>query len=143
MFNTLMVTQKEYDWYLKKKEEANAKRREEEALANTKKGAKKAEKKPKKGEEVKEDKPPSRQPGEEANIEYEEPILEPENTLIDKTDKNLGLKITAVSDYARYDIESKEILFKPTLMYTSRTHVFKVKNTSLITIFYSCKIISY
>lgn len=53
------------------------------------------------------------------------------------------MKVSAVSDYAKYEVDVKEIYFKPTLMYTSRTHTFKVKNTSLIDLKYSAKIISY
>lgn len=48
-----------------------------------------------------------------------------------------------MADFARYEVETREIFFKPTRMYESRTHTFYVKNTSLITIKYQCKIIMY
>lgn len=62
--------------------------------------------------------------------------------MIDKTDKAITLKSSAVADYARYDIDTKAINFLPTLMYTSRVHKFTVKNTSLINLRYNCKIVS-
>lgn len=47
-----------------------------------------------------------------------------------------------MADYARYEIDSNDIIFKPTLMFTSRVHRFKVKNSSLINMKYKCKIVS-
>ncbi|EGR29178.1 hypothetical protein IMG5_161280 [Ichthyophthirius multifiliis] len=144
MSRTLLVTQREFDWYVKKSEEANTKRREEEALAALgKKGAKKPAEKKKKGDEPKDDKPPARLQEEEANIEYQEPIEEPMNITIEKTDKNITLKVSGISDYSKYEIQSKEIFFKPTLMYTSRNYIFNVKNISLIPFNYTCTIIKY
>lgn len=145
MKNVKYVTKTEYDWLIKKRAEEEAKRREEEALAAAAAASKKAPKKDnkKKVEEPKEEKPPLPQPGERADIAYNEPVLEPENVVVDKTEKNVTLKASAVSDYAKYEISSREVYFKPTLMYTSRTHSFKLKNTSLIPIKYTSKIISY
>ena len=62
---------------------------------------------------------------------------------MDKTEKQVNLKVSCVADFARYEVETREIFFKPTRMYESRTHTFYVKNTSLITIKYQCKIIMY
>lgn len=123
MKNVKYVTKTEYDWLVKKKAEDEQKRREEEALAaaSNKKGAKK-DNKAKKGEEPKEEKPPAPQPGERADIAFDEPVLEPENAIVEKTEKNVILKVSAVSDYAKYEVESREIFFKSTLMYTSRTY---------------------
>lgn len=81
-------------------------------------------------------------PGEEADIRIQEVVPEPENTVVDKSEKTITLKVSAVADYTRYDIESKAINFLPTLMYTSRVHKFVVKNTSLISLRYNCKIVS-
>lgn len=55
----------------------------------------------------------------------------------------MNLKVSAVADFARYEVDLREIFFKPTRMYESRTHNFIIKNTSLITIHYTCKIILY
>jgi hydrocephalus-inducing protein len=125
MKNIKYVTKTEYEWLLKKKAEEEAKRREEEALAVAAAASKKAPKKDAKkkvDEPPKEERPPLPQPGERADIAYDEPILEPENTIVDKTEKNVILKASAVSDYAKYEVSSREIFFKPTLMYTSRSH---------------------
>jgi hydrocephalus-inducing protein len=62
--------------------------------------------------------------------------------VVEKTEKSLSLKVSAVSDYARYEIQSRKIIFLPTMMYTSRVFKFNVKNTSTIKINYSCKIVS-
>ena len=58
--------------------------------------------------------------------------------------KEYILKVSATADLARYDQEmvQKHIFFKPTLMYTSRTHSFEIKNTSLIKMKYQLKIIN-
>lgn len=123
MKNVKYVTKTEYDWLLKKKAEEEQKRREEEALAaaQTKKGAKK-DNKNKKVELPQEEKPPVPLPGERADIAFDEPVLEPENTIVDKTEKNVTLKVSVISDYAKYEVDSREIFFKQTLMYTSRNH---------------------
>ena len=91
----------------------------------------------------KDDKPPPSLPGEEANKSLEEAVNEPDHTSIDKTEKNVQLKVSAVADYARYEVATKEIFFKSTLMYTSRVHTFDLKNTSLININYKSRIIKY
>jgi hypothetical protein len=61
---------------------------------------------------------------------------------VEKTEKNLSLKASAVSDYAKYEIQSRKIDFLPTMMYTSRVHKFSIKNTSIIKLSYNCKIVS-
>lgn len=62
--------------------------------------------------------------------------------MIEKTEKSLTLKASAVSDYAKYSIQSKKVDFLPTMMYTSRVHKFNVKNTSTTKMNYNCKIVS-
>ena len=146
MVNTRYVTKTEYDWYIRKFEEEERKRKEEEELTK-KKGAKKDAKKPapkggKGVEKEPEDLPPRPDPNEEADMRLEEPIPEPEHQLIEKTEKNLTLKANAVSDYVKYDCETREIFFAPTLMFTSRIFTFNLKNTSLIQMKYVCKIVS-
>eukprot|EP00825_Cyclidium_porcatum_P002075 TRINITY_DN1095_c0_g1_i4.p1 TRINITY_DN1095_c0_g1~~TRINITY_DN1095_c0_g1_i4.p1 ORF type:complete len:1802 (-),score=468.45 TRINITY_DN1095_c0_g1_i4:3309-8714(-) len=145
--NVRYVTLSEYNWYQKKKEEEEQKRREEEAaLANqSKKGSKKEAKKQAKKEENKDDndKPPLPIPGEEANMALEEAIKEPEFKEVEKTEKTTPLKVNAVSDYVRYEANTREVYFKPTTMYSSRVHQFTVKNISLINLNYSCRIVRY
>lgn len=52
----------------------------------------------------------------------EESVAEPNHNVVDKTDKNVNLKVSAVADFVRYEVDVREIFFKPTLMYTSRVH---------------------
>lgn len=73
---------------------------------------------------------PEIDPNEDADIPYEDPIPEPENTIIEKTERNVNLKSSATVDYAKYECDTREVWFKPTLMYTSRVHKFNIKNTS-------------
>jgi len=80
--------------------------------------------------------------GEIADINIEEPVPEPEYEAISNTEKEIELKVHAIADYVKYEIEKKEILFKPTMMYTTRKHSFKVRNTSLISAKYMCKLVS-
>lgn len=70
-------------------------------------------------------------------------IPEPTNAPIEKTEKNLTLKSSAVCDYVRYEVSEKVIDFLPTMMYTSRVHKVSVKNTSSIKMTYACKIVSF
>ena len=117
------VTKTEYDWAIRKREEEIQKKREEELLISqqTKKGGKKQDKKP--GKQVKEEpkeQMPYIDPNEDANVALEEFIVEPEFVIIEKTEKNIPLKASAVVDYCKYDVEVKQIYFNPTLMFTSR-----------------------
>ena len=96
----------------------------------------------KKLEETKDQTMPRALPGEIPEIPLEEQIGEPEFKEIEKTQKQIVLKANATADYARYEIDSTDIIFKPTLMFTSRVHRFKVKNTSLINIKFKSKIVS-
>lgn len=72
----------------------------------------------------------------------EEVIKEPEFALVEKTEKNLNLKASAVADYAKYDIQGRKVDFLPTMMYTSRVHKINLKNTSTIKMHYNCKIVN-
>ena len=145
------VTKTESDWLQKKREEEIQKRRQEELekaalLAKQKPGAKgkPAEKKldKKKIIDKEEDIMPHIDPNEDANIPIEDPVAEPEHMVIDKTDKTLALKTSVISDFARYETETKEIFFKPTLMYTTMTHPFKLRNSSTIKMKFVCKIVN-
>lgn len=146
------VTKTEYDWLQKKREEENQRRKQEELekaalLAKQKPGSKaKAtipdKKKDKKAQDKEEEPMPAIDPKDDANIPLEDPIPEPENQIIEKTEKTLTLKTSANSDYARYETEVKEIFFKPTTMYTTRNFQFKLRNSSNIKMKYNCKIVS-
>lgn len=52
------------------------------------------------------------------------------------------MKASAVSDYAKYEVQTKQVDFLPTMMYTSRVHRFNLKNTSAIKMNFSCKIVN-
>jgi hydrocephalus-inducing protein len=137
------VTQNEYDWVMKKRVEEESKRREEEAA--TKKGAKKAAPADKKAGDKKKEESVDHfvhDDTQEANIPLEEPIPEPDHKPIDKSDKNIPLKCSAIADFARYESETREIMFRATTMYTSRVHKFKVRNTSLIMLKYKANVVS-
>ena len=137
------VTATEYNWIMRKREEEDNRRREEEAnvAAMNKKGAKKQDKKVTKIDDKK-DVPPPIDPNEDVNIPLSDPIPEPEYTMIEKSEKIVILKSNAIADFARFDIDSRQVIFRPTLMYTTRTHSIKLRNTSLIGLKYNCKIVS-
>lgn len=40
------------------------------------------------------------------------------------------LKLNGIADFAKYDVDTREIFFNSTLMYTSRSYQFKIRNTS-------------
>lgn len=69
-------------------------------------------------------------------------IKEPEHAVVEKTEKSLTLKASAVADYSKYEIQSRKVDFLPTMMYTSRVHKFNLKNTSTTKMIYNCKIVS-
>lgn len=105
------VTTTEYNWIMRRREEDETRRREEEAAlaaATTKKGAKKPDPK-KAGKIIQEESkqaPPS-DPNEEANIPISDPIGEPDHAIVDKSDKAVTLKATAVADFTKYEVESR------------------------------------
>ena len=98
------ATKTEFDWLQKKREEEAQRRRQEELekaalLAKQKPGAKKAAPVEKKKEEKKKQAlekediaMPVIDPNEEANIPIEDPVVEPEHAIIDKTEKTMTLK---------------------------------------------------
>ena len=79
---------------------------------------------------------------EEPTVELIETIPEVEFVKAEGSDKVVPLKTTLVSDFVKYDCQLKNIDFKPTLMYASRSYKFTVKNTSLITLNYNFKIVN-
>lgn len=55
---------------------------------------------------------------EEPNIEFHEQIPEPGHSTDEASKKVIELKGSVVVDYASYQCNVKEIVFKPTLMYS-------------------------
>lgn len=151
MSNIRYVTKTEFEIVMRKREEEVQRRRAEEAqVAAAKKQKKPGGKEEKKVEPKKamiKQEPTidlaSIDPNEEANVPLEEPIVEPDYQSVEKTEKALGLKVSGVADFVRYEIDTKEreILFKPTMMYTSRVYQFRLRNTSAIKMKYTCKLV--
>ena len=79
---------------------------------------------------------------EEATVELVETLPEPECEVVSGSEKNVPLKSSITTDYARYECEIKKIDFKPTLMFATRSYKFMLKNTSLIALNYNFKIVS-
>jgi hypothetical protein len=77
---------------------------------------------------------------EEPTAELVDTIPEPSHDKVDNTDRVVGLKVSAVCDYGRYECAITRMDFKPTLMYAQRTHKFSIKNTSKIGLQYNFKI---
>ena len=79
---------------------------------------------------------------EEAPEEFAEALPEPQYEPVDGSDKQLKLKVSATADYARYKCDVDKIIFKPTMMFGSRSFKFTLKNSSTIALHYSFKIIN-
>jgi hypothetical protein len=79
---------------------------------------------------------------EEPTQELIEVIPEPEFVKVDGTDRNVVMKASCVIDYANYSCDTKNVDFKPTLMYAQRVHKFTIKNTSLVGLNYNFKIVN-
>lgn len=77
---------------------------------------------------------------EPATEEIEEPIKEPESIVVENSAKEIPLKCSIISDYPKYECSIDKIAFKPTLMFQTRSYKFSLKNKSLISFDYSCKI---
>lgn len=140
MLETRFVTPKAYERIIKRREEEE-KRKREEAEAALKKGkgkapVKKEEKKPIQGHDLIDDGPDDGEP----TIQISEVRREPNHTEIDKTQKQISLKVSVVSDYVRYTCDHREIKFASTLMFATRSFKFNLKNSSMINMSYKFKI---
>ena len=82
---------------------------------------------------------PANAVGEKDEIEQDEPLPEPQHSVVPNTEKAIPTKVFAKIDSIRYECDTKEIYFKPTMMYTSRIFTFKMKNMSLINMNYYWK----
>ena len=58
-------------------------------------------------------------------------VVEPKNEFVGEP-KEFGLKLSGVADEVTYECEATKILFKPTLMFSTRAYKFRVKNTSKV-----------
>ena len=65
-------------------------------------------------------------PSEPASVADPEPAV----TDVAGTAKDLPLKVFAIADNPRYECDDKPILFRPTMMYQTRSFSFPLKNTS-------------
>lgn len=79
---------------------------------------------------------------EEPSVQLIDVIPEPEHELIEQQPKSQTLKTSCVIDYAAYECAIKQMEFKPTLMYATRTLKFTIKNTSQIGLDYNFKIVN-
>ena len=139
------VTASQQAAILEKRKEDMAKRKDEhEALINQLTNVK-GGKPPAKPKETKKDakggKPGDKNVApeevkEEADIDMEETNPEPEINILDKSEKYLPVKVTAISDYAKYECKIKEIRFKPTVMFGTRKFDFQLRNTSMTALNY-------
>lgn len=136
-----MVRPSEQKKILRDREIAEHKRKEEaEAAAfaaNAKKGAK----------------PPAKAPAqvleeividmsEEATVQLVDVIPEPDHEVVADTSKSQHLKTSCIIDRATYECAMKQMDFKPTLIYATRTMKFTIKNTSLINLDFNFKIVN-
>lgn len=126
------VTATEYNWIMDcRKAEETFRLEEAEMIKKGKKMTKK-----------KEDSVPAKPAipaHEKDDVEMEEPIPEPSHVIIASTEKAIPIKIFAKIDGVKYECETKEIVFRETMMYTARCFSFKLKNTSIINMNYSWK----
>jgi hypothetical protein len=141
-----MVRPSEFKKIMQERNREENKRKEEaEAAANAaagKKAVKAPAAKDKKAEVVVVEEDVIVNMEEEPTTELIEVIPEPEFTKIDGQDKNIVLKASCVIDYANYNCDVKQVDFKPTLMYASRSYKFTIKNTSLVNLNYNFKIVN-
>ena len=79
---------------------------------------------------------------EEANVQLIDVIPEPEHEVVADSFKSQNLKTSCIIDRATYDCAIKDMDFKPTLIYATRTMKFTIKNTSLIDLDYNFKIVN-
>ena len=68
--------------------------------------------------------------------------MEPQHSIIEKTEKSIPLKCSAVADYVKYESEMKVVQFNPTMMYTTKVFKFKVRNVSLIEMKFNAKLVN-
>lgn len=123
--------------------EAKERKKKEEAEAVAAAAAKKGKKPPPKKED-------ERLPEEDIEIdetedateEYAEALPEPHFEVVEGTEKQSLLKANVVCDYTKFECTTDKIIFKPTLMFQTRSYKFTIRNTSTIALDYSFHIIN-
>ena len=141
MFDIRFVTPKQYDAIMKRKEEEEKKRKEEFEAAQKKGAVKKPPGPPKKRDDKKPEFEEEDLEG-EATIEIQEIKKEPNYQEIDKTQKQVILRATAVADFIRYSCDYQEIRFSSTLMFATKSFKFPLRNACSIAMPYKFKICS-
>lgn len=136
-----MVRPSEQRKFLRDKELAEQKRKDEAELAAflaaNKKGAKPPTKPPAPAlEEIVIDM------NEEPSVQLIDVIPEPEHEATDAQTKNQTLKTSCIIDRASYDCAVRQLDFKSTMMYATRQLKLTVKNTSLISLDFNFKIVN-
>jgi hypothetical protein len=79
---------------------------------------------------------------EEPSVQLIDVIPEPEHETVDASHKTQTLKTSAIIDHASYECQLRQLEFKPTLMYATRTMKFTIKNTALIGLDFNFKIVN-
>ncbi len=51
--------------------------------------------------------------------------------------------MSATCDLVKYECDTQVVSFHPTMMFTTRTHEFKVKNSSTVTMDYDNQLVAY
>lgn len=134
-----MVRPSEEKKILRDREIAEIKRKDDAELAAFNAAAKKGAK------------PPAKTPvpepievdmSEEPSVQLIDVIPEPEHETPDPNPKPQSLKTSCIIDHASYECAVKQMEFKPTLMYATRTLKFTIKNTSLIGLDFNFKIVN-
>ena len=141
MFDTRMVTAKQFEAIQKRKEEEEKRKKEEFEAAQKKGAVKKPPAAPKKREDRKAELD-EEDPDGDASIEVQEVRREPNYQEVDKSQKQVTLKVSAVADFIKYACDYSEIRFASTLMFATRSFKFPLRNTSSIAMPYKFKICS-
>jgi hydrocephalus-inducing protein len=123
--------------------EAKERRKKEEAEAAASAAAKKGKKPPpKKEDERLPEEDMEIDETEEATEEYAEALPEPHFEIIEGSEKQNVLKGSVVADYVNYECDVDKIIFKPTLMFATRSYKFHIRNTSKIALNYNFKVLN-
>lgn len=142
MTDVRFVTPKQYEAIMKRKEEEEKRKKEEYEAAQKKGTVKKPVAAPPKKREDRKADLEEEDPDGDPTIEIQEIRREPNYQEVDKTQKQVILKVTAIADYIKYSCEYQEIRFASTLMFATRSFKFPLRNSSTIAMPYKFKICS-
>ena len=141
MMDVKLVTAKQYEAILKRKEEEEKRKKEEFEAAQKKGAVKKAPAPLKKRDEKRPDFEEDDTEG-DATIEIQETRKEPNYQEVDKTQKQVILRVNCISDYIKYSCDYQEIRFASTLMFATKSFKFLLHNTCTIAMPFKFKICS-